>query len=109
MKKLLIGCVIALAVTGCDGIQKQSIEGSYKLLKEGQLRDDYVLEVGESMATYKMTLLSTVEVSSEYKIEDSYLYLTSPQTQIRLRIADTDTLVLENSFLIPTGKYVRVH
>jgi hypothetical protein len=107
MKKLLLVCLVAIVATGCEGIQKSRVEGTYKLLKGDQLSDDFVLEVGESMATYKMTLFASAEVSSEYKIEDNYLYLTSPQTQIRLRIADTDTLVLENSFLIPTGKYVK--
>ncbi len=108
MNKFLPLCLVALVITGCESMQGNSLEGTYKLLDDGQLRDEYVLQVGETMATYTITVLATAEVSSEYRVEDGYLYLTSPQTQVRFKITDTDTLTLENSFLIPSGKYVRV-
>lgn len=107
MNRFLPLSFAALLLTGCESLETNSLEGTYKLLDEGKLRDEYVLEVGETMATYTMTFLSTAEVSSEYRVEDGYLYLTSPQTQVRFRINDSDTLTLESSFLIPSGKYVR--
>ncbi len=107
MKKLSICVLILLVAAACNDIKKYQMRGTYKYLDKGELSDDYTLEVSESMATYKLTVFAASEISSEYKIEEGYLYLTSPQMPLRFKIASSDTLVLENSFFVPGGKYVR--
>lgn len=106
MRKILLVCFGLLLLSGCKKLEEQKIEGVYILHTEGESKNTYYLEVGESMATYG---LYGTEMSSEYKIENGYLYLTAMQMPIRFQIDGSNTLILENkNLLYPSGKYIKV-